>query len=157
MDTTYTFTYHRATVTLARRTNRHALLIDRVLLVLRDTPTETPEGMTDPAYRRLFAEMIVQATRVEGDLGFVMASPAAPAAEIAVAYQRFLDGDGDLGDAFYQALKAVNAPPGPHEFLPPDELAESERKNSPAAGRSGAKTGAPPSGASPAAAATNPA
>jgi hypothetical protein len=155
MDTSYTFTHNGAQITLARQTNRHALLIDRVSIVLREAGNETPEGLTDAAYRRLFAETLVQTQAMVGDLGLELVSPAAPAEEIQAAYQRFLDADRALGDAFYAALKAVNAPPGPRETLPPDELDEAERKNLRRAGRTGAPNAAPSSDALPTVTATS--
>lgn len=147
MDNTYTFAYHNAQITLARRTNRHALLIDRIMLLLSDV-RETPEGRVDSSYQRVFAGMLVQTQSVEGDLGFELVSPVALAEDIQAAYRRFLDGDGRLGDAYYEALKAVNAPLVPRALLPADMLSEDERKNSPGTGKSGDESSVPSSGTS---------
>ncbi len=133
----YTFEVNGAAVTLARRTNRHALHIDRVLLALGDTGDDA----ADRGYKRLFAKAVVQTVEVTGALGVDLPQPTAPPSELQTAYDAFLDADGSIGDAFFAALGAVNAPLGPREFLPPSELTEADRKNSPSAAASGATTG----------------
>ncbi|MBN1965485.1 MAG: hypothetical protein JW910_12620 [Anaerolineae bacterium] len=140
----YTFEVNGASVTLARRTNRHALHIDRVLLALGDSGDDA----ADRGYKRLFAKAVVQTVEVDGELGLALPQPTAPADELQAAYKTFLDADGSIGDAFYAGLNAVNAPLGPREFLPPGELSEADQKNSPSAAASGATSGGSSSGGS---------
>ena len=140
----HTFTYNGATVTLARRTNRHAMLIDRIVVALADGDEE--DDAASLAYKRLFARAVVQTEAVEGELGVALPSATASPADLRAGYEAFMEADGTLGDAYYRELAAVNAPLGPRPFLPPDELAEDERKNSPSAAKRGGASGAPSSG-----------
>lgn len=139
---THTFTVNGAQVTLTRRTNRHALYIDRALLALE----AEGDDAADRGYKRLFAKMVAQTASLEGELGLTLPSPLASPAELRAAYEVFMDADGAIGDAFYAALDQVNIPLGPREFLPADALPEDERKNLPGAAEPGGQSGAPSSG-----------
>lgn len=140
-DTT-TFEVGGARITLARRTNRHALWTDRVDLLLADESDDAAMR----GYKRLFARLVAQVVEVEGDLGFELPSPSEPVETLQAAFDAFLDADGAVGDACFVALQQVNVPLGPRAFLPPDELGEDERKKTPSAGGSGDADSAPSSG-----------
>jgi len=159
MDDTYQFTYDGATITLARRTNRHAMQIDRIVVAL----SEGDEDGASLSYKRLYAKMVAQTDDVippgedKGDgMPLDLPSPLASPDELRAGFEAFMAADGNLGDSYYTALNTVNAPPGPRALLPASELDEAERKKTRRAANSGAPNDASSSGDSPAAA-TNPA
>jgi hypothetical protein len=137
----HTFEVGGVTVTLARRTNRHALLTERVLLAIED-PQDDGSAR---AYKRLFARMVVQTVDTGGDLPITLPAPTASTEDLKAAYEAFLDADGYIGDRFYAELNIVNAPLGPRAFLPVEQLGDDEKKGSPKPGARGGRSDAPSS------------
>jgi hypothetical protein len=131
----HTFTYGPARITVERRTVKHMMIRDRVALMLPDG-----DGV-DNYWRNIYSQVVVQTVAIEG-VELALPSPSAGPEEIRAGYERFLQLDGNLLDAWFLALKHVDRAPGDQVFWPPYLLSEDERKNlHSAAGSGGASSG----------------
>lgn len=70
----------------------------------------------------VFVPLLTRAT-IEGDLGFSLPAPTAPAAELEAGLQTFLDADEALYDAIQEALARADAIPNEPEVQPGEKKA----------------------------------
>jgi hypothetical protein len=126
----HTFTWGPAQITVRRKTVGTNVVIAQLY-------SKMPLA-GDPYQKELLARIVAQTVAVDGlDLELPQVTDAEQAWE--AVYARFLTLDGNLVEAWDDALRTVDRPPGPKEFWPPGKLSDAE-KNGSAGGATRGKT-----------------
>jgi hypothetical protein len=117
----HTFTWGPAQITVLRKTVGTNILIAQLY-------SKMP--ITGDAYQKeLLARIVAQSICIEGlDLSFPQVTDDEPTWQ--KAYTDFLTLDGNLVEAWDEALRTVDRPPGPKEFWPPGKLSDAEKNES---------------------------
>jgi hypothetical protein len=117
----HTFTWGPARVTVRRKTVGTNVVIAQLY-------SKMPLA-GDPYQKELLARIVTQTVAIDGlDLAFPQVTDDDKAWE--AAYERFMTLDGNLVEAWDEALRTVDRPPGPKEFWPPDKLTDAEKNES---------------------------
>lgn len=104
MDTTSTFQWGNAQITVRRAKVRDRLAVDAVQGKLaKDAEMDTIIAV------RSFGKILAQ-SEVDGEVGFPCPPPTASESELRQAYDLWLDADAELMDIWQQHLRKVDAP-----------------------------------------------
>jgi hypothetical protein len=117
----HTFTWGPARITVRRKTVGTNVLIAQLYSKM---PREA-----DAYQKELLARIVAQSIAIDG-LDLALPQVTADEAAWTEAYERFLAMDGNLVEAWDQALRTVDRPPGPKEFWPPGKLTDAEKNGS---------------------------
>jgi hypothetical protein len=111
-----TFTHGSITVTVRRAKVRERLAVSVVHSKLEEVPFFE---------RHFFARALTQSTVT----GMQWATPADNAATLRAVFDAWMELDGDVWDAWQDALTGVDAPPNDPDLLPPQLIPEEKKED----------------------------
>lgn len=116
---------HRAKV-------KHNLSRDRMALKIGDFIGKDDGALDSEAY-----QWLTRCSRTEVLPGFELPSETDPPDIIWQKFEAYLEMDDDILEEWKRLVNAANAPTGSRKFVPPENLTEAEKKDSPKSESSG--------------------